>query len=221
VSEPRHTVAPDLWRSFVELGRPHQYAKGTSVFVEGDPPGDVYGVVSGHVKLAVCTRDGREVAVSYKQEGELFGELAAIDGLPRSATAEALDDVTVVAVAPREFMAFVERTPALAVPLLRMLAHRLRSANNHQMTNRSRSALERVAAGLVDLADRNGVAIDGRATVRLRHDDLAAWAGVNREAVSRALGRLRTDGLVATSRGEVELLDLPALRALGDGGSAS
>lgn len=210
-------TAPELWEAFRSLGRPRDVAKGELIFLEGDPPGDVYGVVRGRVKLVITTRDGREVAVSYKQAGELFGELAAIDGLPRSASALALEDVSLITVPPAEFMEFVERTPALAVPLLRMLAHRLRAANNHQTSTRTRSAVERVAAGLVDLADRHGVAIEGRATVTLRHDDLAAWAGVNREAVSRALGQLRKKQLVATARGRIDLLDLPQLRAVCDG----
>jgi CRP/FNR family transcriptional regulator len=117
-------------------------------------------------------------------------------------------------VTPAAFMAFVERTPSLAVPLLRLLAHRLRASNSHQTSTRTRSALERVAAALVDLADRGGVTLDGRATVTLRHDDLAAWAGVNREAVSRALGRLRHMELVSTARGRIDVLDLPQLRAV-------
>jgi CRP-like cAMP-binding protein len=206
-----------LWGAFVALGHRRTFSKGTAVFIEGDPPGDVYGVTSGRVKLAVATRDGREVVVTYKGVGELFGELAAIDGLPRSATALALDDVTAVAVGPDEFMRLVERTPALAVPLLRMLAHRLRAANEHQTNVRTRSARERVVVGLVELADRAGVAVNGRATIALRHDDLAAWVGVNREAVSRALGQLRAGGLVRTARGSIELVDVGALRDLGEG----
>jgi CRP-like cAMP-binding protein len=214
VSERLAAAAPELWESFRELGRPREFAKGAVVFLEGDPPGEVYGVLRGKVKLWISTRDGREVAVAYKQHGELFGELAAIDGLPRSASAAVLEDATLMAVAPSRFMGFVEQSPSLAVPLMRMLAYRLREANGHQTSVRTRSALERVTASLVDLADRSGVALDGRATVALRHDDLAAWAGVNREAVSRALGQLRRDDLVATARGRVDLLDLPRLRAL-------
>jgi CRP-like cAMP-binding protein len=217
VSDRSPTVAPDLWDSFVALGRERRYEKGQSVFHEGDPPGDVYGVLAGRVKLSVSTLDGREVAVSYKSRGELFGELAAIDGLPRSASAHVLEDVTLIAVAPDAFMEFVERTPALAVPLLRMLSHRIRAANQHQTNMRTRSAVNRVTVGLVDLADRNGVAVDGRATVALRHDDLAAWVGINREAVSRAIGQLRAKGLVKTSRGSIELIDVVALRSLCEG----
>lgn len=216
-SDAAATTAPELWEAFRELGRPLACEKGQILFLEGDPPGDVYGVVHGRVKLAITTYDGREIAVSYKQAGELFGELAAIDELPRSASAVVLDDATLVAVPPGDFMAFVERTPALAVPLLRMLAHRLRSTNDHHTSTRGRSAVERVAAGLVDLADRQTVAIDGRATVTLRHDDLAAWVGVNREAVSRALGQLRKKKLVATARGRIDLLDLRRLRAVCEG----
>jgi CRP/FNR family cyclic AMP-dependent transcriptional regulator len=217
VSEPVAPTAPELWNSFCQLGRSRNFRKGDIVFLEGDPPGDVYGVQRGRVKLVLSTRDGREVAVSHKQAGELFGEMAAIDGLPRSATALALDDASLIAVPPGEFMAFVERTPALAIPLLRMMAHRLRAANSHQTSTRTRSAVERVAAALVDLADRHGVAIEGRATVTLRQDDLAAWAGVNREAVSRALTQLRNRELVATTRGRIDLLDLARLRVVCDG----
>lgn len=217
MSDSLPVVAPELWDSFLGLGRRREYAKGAVIFLEGDPPGDVYGVVSGRAKLVITTRDGHEVAVGYKHEGELFGELAAIDGLPRSAAALALEDVSLIAVPPGEFMAFVERTPALAIPLLRMFAHRLRAANNHQTSTRTRSAVERVAAGLVDLADRNGLSLTGQASVSLRHDDLAAWAGVNREAVSRALGQLREKQLVATARGRIDLLDLPRLRAVCNG----
>jgi CRP-like cAMP-binding protein len=217
VAEHPPNVERELWSAFLALGRRHSFPKGSSIFVEGDPPGDVYGVTSGRVKLSVSTRDGREVVLSYKEAGELFGELAAIDGLPRSATAHALDDVTVVAVGPSEFMSFVERTPALAVPLMRMLSHRLRAANDHQTNVRARSAVDRVVVGLVELADRNGVAVAGRATIDLRHDDLAAWVGVNREAVSRALGQLREGGLVRTGRGSIELVDVTALRNLSEG----
>ncbi len=100
MSDSFASTAPELWESFCGLGHPREYGKGHIVFLEGDPPGDVYGVVRGRVKVVISTRDGREVAISYKQAGELFGELAAIDGLPRSATALALDDVSLVAVAP-------------------------------------------------------------------------------------------------------------------------
>ena len=117
MSESLPVVAPELWDSFCSLGRRREYAKGTIVFLEGDPPGDVYGVLSGRVKLVITTRDGREVAVGYKHDGELFGELAAIDGLPRSASAFALDSVELVAVGPAAFMAYVEQTPDARHPV--------------------------------------------------------------------------------------------------------
>jgi CRP-like cAMP-binding protein len=185
------------------------------VFVEGDASTDVYVVLAGRVKLSACTRDGRELAVGYKQAGEMFGELAAIDGLPRSATATALDDVRLVSVPAAGFLDFLEQNPALALPLLRLLADRLRAATTRQVDLRTGTTVSRVASGLVDLADRNGISLDGPTTVSLRHDDLAAWLGVNREAVSRALAQLRDRGLVVTRRGKVELIDLTALRDLG------
>ena len=140
--------------------------------------------------------------------------MAAIDGLPRSASAVALDELHLVVVPASGFLQFLEANPALALPLLRLLADRLRAATSHQIDLRTGTTISRVAGGLVDLADRSGISLDGPTTVTLRHDDLAAWVGVNREAVSRALAQLRDRGLVVTGRGKVELIDLTALRDL-------
>jgi CRP-like cAMP-binding protein len=208
------TLDADLWDDLVAQGRAVRYQRGSVIFLEGDRSTEVYLVVSGRVKLSACTRDGRELAVGYKQAGDLFGELAAIDGLARSATATALDPVTAVSVPAAGFLRFLEANPALALPLLRLLADRLRAATSHQIDLRTGTTISRVAGGLVDLADRTGISFDGPTTVTLRHDDLAAWVGVNREAVSRALAQLRARGLVVTRRGKVELIDLTALREL-------
>jgi CRP-like cAMP-binding protein len=207
-------VDAELWDEFVAVGTRRSYPRGSMVFVEGDPPGDVYGLIEGRVNLSALTREGREVSVAHKGPGEIFGELTAIDGLPRSATATALDDLVVTVVSAARFVEFVERNPVLALPLLRVLAERLRAATTQHVSRRTGTTLQRVAAGLLELARFDVSGVRAEAIVTLRHEDLAAWVGCNREAVSRALSRLKADGLVSTGRGRIVLIDARGLRDL-------
>src|SRR5690606_38392354 len=123
----RSVVGPDLWEEFVAAGGRRSFGRGERMFVEGDPPGEVYGVLDGRVNLSVVTREGREISLAHKGPGEVFGELSAIDGLPRSASATALDDVVVAIVSASRFVRFVDENPSVALPLLRLLAARLRA----------------------------------------------------------------------------------------------
>ncbi len=208
-------IDPELWGALVSLGRPRRLPAGACIFVEGDPPGDVFAVVRGRVKVSAVTLDGRERVLDHKQPGDLFGELSAIDGLPRSASASALDDVELAAIPGPAFVAFLHEHPVLALPLLQLLANRLRATTNQAVGARTRSTVARVAEVLITVAARDRTTVDGLPAVQASHEELAGWVGINREAVSRALGQLRGRGLVRTLRGRVVLLDTDALTRIG------
>jgi CRP/FNR family cyclic AMP-dependent transcriptional regulator len=213
-------LSPGQWVDFVAAGSTRDYAPGNYLFHEGDPPGAVFGVLSGQVRLIASAEGGRELLLAVKTSGEMFGELSVIDGLPRSASALAVDHVAVVAVPERSFIAFIEDHPGLAVQLLGVLAHRLRATTRLHVDQRGADLTRRVAAGLTQLAAEMGVVNgpdDRQVTLRITQTDLADWIGVNREATSRTLGRLRALGLVTTGRQRIELLDPPGLRRMGEG----
>jgi CRP/FNR family cyclic AMP-dependent transcriptional regulator len=171
------------------------------------------------VKLVASADGGRELLLAVKTGGEVFGELSAIDGLPRSASALAVGDVEVVAVPDEAFARFVEDHPRLAVQLLRVLADRLRATTRLHVDQRGADLTRRVAAGLTQLASEIGVVggpDERQITLRISQSDLADWIGVNRETTSRTLSRLRALGLVATGRQRIELLDPVALRRLAE-----
>ena len=202
------------WRALEAAGRRRHYRARQRLFREGEPGDHVIAVVAGRVKVSVQTRSGREILLAVKEPGDLVGELSAIDGRPRSATAVALEPVDTVVVTAPAFVEFIEGHPRIAVRLLRALAAQIRDADRRSVDRDTGDITCRVARRLVDLAERTGEHRGSGVEVTLvvGQDDLAAWVGATRETTSRALGRLRAEGWLTTGRRRIVLTDLPALR---------
>jgi CRP/FNR family cyclic AMP-dependent transcriptional regulator len=211
---PHGFLSGDEWRTLEAAGRPRRYRARQRLFREGEPGDHVIALLAGRVKVSVQTRSGREILLAVKEPGDLVGELSAIDGRPRSATAIALEPVDALVVTAPAFVEFIEGHPRIAVRLLRTLAAQIRAADRRSVDRDTGDITCRVARRLVDLAERvgehrgSGVEV----TLVLGQDDLAAWVGATREATSRALGRLRAEGWLTTGRQRIVLTDVPALR---------
>jgi CRP/FNR family cyclic AMP-dependent transcriptional regulator len=215
VTEP--TALSDAeWAAMRRRGRMRSYPPGGVLFREGDSSRDVYAIAGGHVKVLLLTPSGRELLLSAKSAGELVGELAAIDGRPRSASAVALDAVDALVVSPDAFSEVLDEHPRLARRLLRVLATHVRDADWRAADRESGDMTRRVARRVVLLAESFGEHSGGgvRIALRLTQEDLAAWVGATREATSRALARLRAAGVVTTGRMRLQVLDLDRLREL-------
>jgi CRP/FNR family cyclic AMP-dependent transcriptional regulator len=207
-------LSEDEWRTLEASGRARRFRARQRLFREGERGDHVLAIRSGRVKISVQTRSGREILLAVKEPGDLVGELSVIDGRPRSATAIALDPVDALVVPAPAFAEFIEGHPRIAVQLLRTLAAQIRDADRRSVDRDTGDITCRVARRLVDLAERlgehrgSGVEI----TLALSQDDLAAWVGATREATSRALGGLRTEGCLTTGRQRIVLTDMAALR---------
>lgn len=189
----------DIVAALAAVGRRRRYPRGSLVLAEGDDAHEVLVVVAGQVKLSTGSLDGRVVLLDVLGPGDLIGELAAIDGGARSATATALTDVEVLAVGDGAFRAALGAAPGLGDAVLRVVTARLRSATRRQLELGAADALGRVCRRLVEVAERFGHPdAAGRTVVRspLTQQDLAAWSGLSREAVVKALRTLRTRGWV-------------------------
>jgi CRP/FNR family cyclic AMP-dependent transcriptional regulator len=196
------------------LGRLRRYPGGARLFNERDAGDAVFVLLSGRVKLSCTTEGGREAVLGIRVPGELIGEMAAIDAAPRSASATALEPVEVLALSSHAFIAYLERTPGVALVLVRMLNRRLRDADDKRIEFLAQDTVGRVCSRLVELGDRFGAAgAEGtRIDVAITQEDLAGWTGSSREAVIRALRTLRELGWIDTRRRGVTLLDVDALR---------
>jgi CRP-like cAMP-binding protein len=198
-----------------EHGARRSFLAGSTIFREGDPGVFVYAVVAGQVKLTVATSAGRDVLVSVKGVGDSFGELAALDGRARSATATATQATTLAALDATTFLELLETRPAAAVETLRQLATYLRAANQRVSASAADDTVARAARQLLDLADRYAEHHPDQSRIELAisQDDLAAWIGTTRESAARALARFRAAGCLATSRGRITITDTARLRS--------
>jgi CRP/FNR family cyclic AMP-dependent transcriptional regulator len=196
------------------LGRPRRHAVGDRLFNEREPGDAVLVLLSGRVKLSCVTEGGREAVLGIREPGELIGEMSAIDRAPRSASATALEPVEVLALSSEAFVGYLDRTPGVAMVLVRMLNRRLRDADRKRIGFLAQDTVGRVCSRLVELADRFGEAGDDGTHIDLAitQEDLAGWTGSSREAVIRALRTLRELGWIATRRRGITLLEVEMLR---------
>lgn len=206
---------PMVARDVAATGIRRAYRSGDALFREGDPPGPVFVVRSGRVDVEVTSPSGRTVVLGVKRPGDLVGELAAILGSERSASAIAKEPVVVEVIAADDFRIALSSHGDLVATVLAKLALELRTAGSDQVRRSDGTVTQRIAGELLSQAGR---ALEhGRpgppVTLELGHDDLAAWVGASREAVSRSLAELRRSGLIATGRRRITILDLDALRS--------
>jgi CRP-like cAMP-binding protein len=183
------------------------------LFHQGDDPGAVLIIRSGRLKVSVVTPDGHDVMLGFLGHGSVLGDLAAVDGKPRSTTGTAVDVVEALSVPMLTFRSLLDTRPAIMHALMLISAERLRAADRQRVEFAAYDVLGRVARRIDALAEdgtetEEGIAIDAG----LSQEDLAAWTAASREAVSKALGAMRTLGWIETRRRVIVVRDRAALR---------
>jgi CRP-like cAMP-binding protein len=200
--------------SLAHAVRPRRFRRGEVVFHLGDPGDALFVVSTGAVKITLPSEGGDEAIIATLRPGDFFGELALLDGAPRSATAVALEP-TETLVLPREpFRALVATEPAIRDALLAALARELRRLTVHVEELHFLDIAGRLAARLAHLATEHGKpGPDGslRLDAPLTQTDLASMVGCTRQSVNKLLGLFVGDGLVALDRDAIVVLDLEGL----------
>lgn len=196
------------------LGARRRLLAGSFLFLEGDESGDVFVIDTGMIKVSTTSTDGREVVLAVLDADDVLGELAAVDGSSRSASATALTDVELRSVPSAEFHAFLRDRPDLSLAFASLLAARLRQANRRQLEYAGTDALGRLCGRLEELRTRQGVAPTTPCVIDLplTQTALAQWAGLSREAVVKGLRTLRTLGWIETTRSSVTIHEPDLLR---------
>jgi CRP/FNR family transcriptional regulator len=198
---------------FSQVAVPRSFPGGTRVFHEGDNSDACYIVKSGTFRVTREHSDGRAITLATLGPGEIFGELAMLDGDQRSASAEALTDGELLALPAGDVRALLSRHPEIALKLVAGLVRRLRAANVRISRQSFQTVPSRVAGILAQLSREapggNGTA---EVTLHMNQTDLAQLAGTSRESVSRFLAELERAGVVRSGRGRVTVLDPPKLR---------
>jgi CRP/FNR family cyclic AMP-dependent transcriptional regulator len=207
----------DMERATLEAaGRTRTFPAGQMLFFEGDAGHEVFVILGGQVKVVTTSPTGRDVILDVFDEDSLLGELSAIDGQARSATAVALTPVTALCVPTEAFVKFLEDNGSAATALLHLVAARLRRSSQRQLEFGTSDALGRLCTCLLDMLDRYGTEGDGAPrTVRmpLAQHEIAAMTGLSREAVVKGLRALRSLGWIDLQARDLAILDESALRA--------
>jgi CRP/FNR family transcriptional regulator, cyclic AMP receptor protein len=190
------------------------FERGATLMHQDEVPGRVVVIERGHAKVTTLSDDGREIVLAFRGPGELFGELSALGGEPRSATVRALEPVDALAMAAAEFDGFLEDHPRVALVILRVVIGRLREADRQQFEFAAYQTLGRVARRLVELAERFGEPCDDgiRISLSISQEELAGWAGASRESTSKALHDLREMELIETERRHITVRSVEQLR---------
>jgi CRP/FNR family transcriptional regulator, cyclic AMP receptor protein len=207
-------VALDRTEGGVTRRLPH----GEVIVRQGDRVSSLFLVTSGAVRLSSVTASGREIVVGLLCRGDLFGESALL-GDPSLVRAQAVGPTTVLALPIPSMRAMLERTPATAEELLRLIAARLHRTSAALEDAMAADLPRRVVGRLRELADDHGV--PGPHGVRLRipltQDELARMVGASRESVNRTIGALVAQGVVRSGGGRFVITDPDALRDAADG----
>jgi CRP-like cAMP-binding protein len=189
------------------------YPRGATIFHQGSEGDELHLIVSGQVRIFTNSESGQELSVRIFADGAFFGELALLDGRPRSASAEAMRATTTLTLHRTAFLQAIEAFPGIAITVLEELSGRLRATNTYIEHLTSNSAAQRVIRTLLDLADQHGIAEHDatRINLHLTQNDLASLVGTTRETVNRVLSGLREQGLVRIERAQLSVINLKAL----------
>jgi len=193
---------------FSRVAVPRSFPTGTRVFHEGDQSDACYIVRNGSFRVTREHSDGRAITLANLSRGDIFGELAMLDGEVRSASVEALEDGELLALPGADVRALLARHPEITVKLVANLVRRLRSANERISRQSFQTVPSRVAGVLSQLVAEEGPLDPGEGvTIRMNQADLAQLAGTSRESVSRFLADLERANVVRCGRGRVTVLD--------------
>jgi CRP-like cAMP-binding protein len=188
------------------------------LFAEGERTDFMLLIRTGHVKV---TSGSVSHTVAIREPGDTVGEMAAVDGEPRSASVFAMDDVEAIYVPGRVWLEFLTGRPIVLLALLRMTNQRLREATSKQVAGYL-SIEQRVAGALVELADKIGQPLDGGTAIKgISQQELADMVNASRESVSQTMRALRQHKLLTTSRYKLTITRLTELREIADGDRAT
>ena len=194
------------------LATQRHFRSGEIVFSQGDAGDALYAVVAGRIRISAGTADGREISFNIMEPGDTFGEIALLDGGPRTATATATEATDLVSIRRDHFFALLEREPKVALELLKLCGSRLRWTSGLVEDATLLDAPARLAKRLMSLAELHGQRTKTGVTLRISQEDLATFLSVSRQVVNQHLQGWKAKGWVALGRGSVTVRDEAAIR---------
>lgn len=201
------------------LAQVRSYASRAVVVSQGEPARALFAIKRGRLKVSSCGPDGRDTVLGIMAEGEVFGEVALIDGGARSATCTAIEPCELLVIDRLPFLELLEQSPSIAVRLLHVLASRLRRLSQRSEDAAFLDVPSRLARSLLDLATRfgeqrrapeSGIFI----ALKLSQQELGDLVGATRESVNKHLKDWTRQGFLEVQGGRMIISDIESVRRI-------
>ena len=209
-------LEPDELERLVTYMRVARYPRRTVLFRKGDPGVNMMVVVRGRVKVCTHSEDGKELVLNLFSPGEVFGEIALLDGADRTADAVTLDPCELLVLERRDFLPFLRSHPDACMRLLAVLCQKLRQTSELLEEALFLEGPSRLAKRLVHLAEAFGrpVADGVRIDLQLSQQQLGNMVGMSRESMNKHLRQWREEDLIRIQEGYYVITNLDALQAM-------
>jgi CRP-like cAMP-binding protein len=194
--------------------------RGATIVSKGDPGNSLVVVVSGTVKISISSPDGRSAILNLIGAGEIFGEVALLDGRARTADATANTNCEIYVIDRRDFIPFVRSHPALAMKLIELLCERLRWTSDQVEEVILQNLPGRLASALLRLTEKHKLAPAGR-TIAITQQEISEMVGMTRESINKQLRAWAARNWVRLEHGAIVVLNAEMLRELAEAGSGS
>jgi CRP-like cAMP-binding protein len=209
-------ISPSEMQEMEKITRMEEVKKRQPLYLPGDPSSNVYLLKKGRVKIANTAPNWKEVTFDILEPGEVFGELEVIEDVPRSTSAETLDDAVICIIPRKDFDQYLAMHPNVTVKLTKLIGLRLRKIQSRVEDLVFRDVPARLAHLLSELGKSDGIADKQgiRIKVKLTHQEMANLIGCSRETVSTTMGQFRDDGLIQIDGRTITILKPNALSRL-------
>jgi CRP-like cAMP-binding protein len=199
---------------------PQTVKRGTTIFARGDPGTSLFAVCSGAVKISAPSPGGKDAGLNLITEGAIFGEIAVLDGLPRTADATASTDCSFMVIERRHFISLVHERPEFALKLIEVLCGRLRRTTEQLEDVMFLDLPGRLAKTLLQLAEQSKPNPHGR-KIALTQRDIGDMIGMSRESTNKQLRIWKKQKWIKLERGGIVIVAPEALARIASSVSGS
>jgi CRP/FNR family transcriptional regulator, cyclic AMP receptor protein len=212
-------LEPDAFDQLCRYAKHTTLKRGATIASKGDPGTSLFAVISGTVKISVSSPDGRNAILNLIGPGEIFGEVAVLDGQSRSADVTANTNCELFIIDRRDFIPFVRSQPALAMKFIELLCTRLRWTSDQVEQVILQDLPGRLASALLRLTERHKAAQGGR-TIAITQQEISEMVGMTRESINKQLRAWAARDWVRLEHGAIVVLKPEPLQTLVEAGSA-
>jgi CRP/FNR family transcriptional regulator, cyclic AMP receptor protein len=218
----QHSIFRDLdgeaFEQLCRYARPAAFRRGATILSKGDPGNSLIAVISGTVKISISSADGRNAILNLIGPGEIFGEVAVLDGLARTADAIANSNCEIFVIDRREFLPFVKSQPGLAMKFIELLCARLRWTSDQVEEVILQDLPGRLASALIRLTERYEAKQDSR-TITVTQQEISEMVGMSRESINKQLRAWAAHNWVRLEHGAIVVLDIKPLQDIAGSGA--